>query len=295
MKRYKLLPVLALLAALPALAGERVDRTLPAAADANIRIDNLAGSVEVVGWDRTEVSIQGTLGDDVEGLEVDDRGGRISIEVEIPKSRGRRYRDVDCDLEIRVPRGSRVEVETVSASIDVEGVNGRLELESVSGNVEVDGGSGALEVESVSGSIRITGSSNRVSAESVSGRVVLDGVSGRIEVSSVSGGVDVKAGRIQSADLDSVSGSIELSGSLESGGRIDANSHSGTIELRLPRDTSAEWSVSTFSGNIDNGFGPEAQRESRYTPSKSVDFTTGAGAGQISLETFSGNVRLRHK
>ena len=55
-----------------AWADESVDRTIPASAAARIEIENVAGSIEVTGWDRNEVHIVGTLGDDVEGLDITD-------------------------------------------------------------------------------------------------------------------------------------------------------------------------------------------------------------------------------
>ena len=79
-------------------------------ADGRVLISNLSGSVMVTGWDREEISVEGTLGRGTERLDFEVSGDRARIKVIIP----RRARNVEgSDLEIKVPRGSRVEVETV--------------------------------------------------------------------------------------------------------------------------------------------------------------------------------------
>ncbi len=51
--------------------------------------------------------------------------------------------------------------------------------------------------------------------------------------------------------------------------------------------------MTTFSGDIENQFGPPAERSSRYGPGKSLEFTAGGGDAEVSVEVFSGNVALR--
>ena len=50
------------LAALPAVAAaqERVNQTRPAPPDGVVQIENAAGSVRVIGWERAEVAVSGT-------------------------------------------------------------------------------------------------------------------------------------------------------------------------------------------------------------------------------------------
>ena len=50
-----------LFASAPAAAQRRVERGVPAAADATIRIYNLTGSTTITGWDRDSVALVGTL------------------------------------------------------------------------------------------------------------------------------------------------------------------------------------------------------------------------------------------
>ena len=192
----------ALLLGSPAAAQSRtVDETRTVDANVRIEIENVAGEVTIRGWAGNEVRIQGTLEKDVEDLIIEGSGSSLLIEVEIPdRTHGRA--EIAADLEIHVPFGARLQVETVSAGIDVRGVDGDMELESVSGSVEVEGSPGEVAAESVSGSIRIRGEGTEIRAESVSGSIEVKGAAGRVDASSVSGNVEVRADR-KSKRLDS--------------------------------------------------------------------------------------------
>ncbi|MEE8524235.1 MAG: DUF4097 family beta strand repeat-containing protein [Thermoanaerobaculia bacterium] len=271
-------------------AQTEVERTVAAQADGTVKIENISGSVVVTGWDRDQVEITGTLGRDVEELQVDTSGGGVAIRVELPRrSHGG---GTSAHLAVKVPRHSDLEVETVSAEITVEDVDGDLETESVSGSVRIDGRPRTVDVETVSGNVEIGAEAAEISVESVSGQVQIRGAAGRLEVESVSGRVEVTGENLLRADIESVSGTIDVDVSLAAGGDLDVSSHSGTIELRLPASTSARFEVTTFSGRIDNELGPPARKVSRYTPQKELEFTLGGGDGRINVESFSANVKL---
>jgi len=109
----------------------------------------------------------------------------------------------------------------------------------------------------------------------------------------VSGSIRVEASDIEQGDFEAVSGSVRFTGALSPGARLSAESHSGSVVLNLPADTSARFQVETFSGSINNGFGGgEAERTSRYAPGKRLDFTIGSGDAQVRVESFSGSVTL---
>lgn len=291
--KSSLLMTLALLAgSVAVVARESVERTLSVPSDVEISVENLSGSVWIEGWDRAEIRIEAELGDDTEGLEVEADGRDVRIEVEIPDRRhGRGRWDLESDLKIWAPAGASLDVETVSASIEVGGIDGELDIESVSGSITATGGARRADLATVSGNIDFTGRGAGIDAESVSGKVRLRGVAGYADASTVSGGITVEAGSIERADFESVSGSIEFRGSLVAGARLDASSHSGNVELVLPADTAASFEIETFAGDIHSDFGGEVRRTSRYAPGRELYHSTG-DAAEITVETFSGNVYL---
>ena len=54
------LAILAAAVALPAAADTALDERKPARADGVVDISNVAGSVEIIGWDRNEVHLSGS-------------------------------------------------------------------------------------------------------------------------------------------------------------------------------------------------------------------------------------------
>jgi len=295
MKKISLVLMIIVLSAGLAAASQQVDETRAAEPDARISVDIVSGSIDVTGWDRSEVQVTGTIGDDVDALEVSGSGRSISIDLDVPDSWGRRRSDIDAHLQISVPKGARLTVETVSADITVDEVSGTLELGSVSGGIKLEGSPSRADVETVSGDIRVDGDQTAISAESVSGSIELTGAAETVEAASVSGNVKVSATEIERATFESVSGDVEFTGGLTSSARFHAEVHSGNVTLLLPADTSATWEVETFSGNVTNEFGPGPKKTNEYGPGKWLKFTTGSGEARITVDSFSGNVRFKKR
>jgi DUF4097 and DUF4098 domain-containing protein YvlB len=292
MRAIRVLSVALAVAALPAVAQQRVDQTRPASATGTVEISNVSGSVKVVGWDRAEVAVTGTLGRGTERLEFSGSGERTTVKVVLPHF----AHHVDgSELEVKIPAGSNLEVETVSADTSVDGVLGNVRAHTVSGGVTVGGKPSGFDAKTVSGDIEITAANAPGRASSVSGGVTLRGVAGDVEARSVSGTLAVRGGETSRAELETTSGDIRFDASLAKDGRLDVKSVSGTVELDLPSTTAADFDVTTFSGDITNQFGPEARRTSEYAPGKELSFSTSGGGARVVVKSFSGSVLLRKR
>ena len=238
-----------------AFSQEAVDRRLPASSSGVVEIDNVVGSVKIRGWNRDEVHVTGTLGRRTRELQVEGGDDRTTIHVEIEKDE----RDVGpTDLVIQVPQGSRLEVETVSAKVDISEVDGDIRVSTVNGEVVSTAGARSLAVTTVNGTIRID--TNEA---------------------------------LEDAHFNTVSGKIDVSADLSSQGRLGFETVSGTISLTLPRSISASFDLSTFSGNIVNDFGQEPVRKDKYLPAKELRFSLGGGGARISMQTLSGTIHLK--
>jgi len=283
------------LVALLALAGsgwarQEVNERRQADPSGTVEIENVAGSVAVLGWGQAEVEVTGTLGRGTERLEVDGDGHRTRIKVVLPSD----ARDVDgSDLTIRVPAGSRVEVSTVSADISTAGLEGRVELQSVSGNIVVGGAPSELEAQTVSGELDVERSPDRSELASVSGDVTVKWAEGAVEAASVSGDVIIRDGTLSRAELATTSGNVRCEADIAVRGSVDMESMSGNVVMVVSAGLAADFEISTFSGSIRSSIGPEPQRTNRYSPGEELNFSTGAGGPRISLTSFSGSVELK--
>lgn len=291
MKRAAL--VLAAALALPAWVAAQtpVDQKRPAAPDAEVSIENMAGSVKVTGWDRAEVQVKGTVGADGElSFDGSEKDLRIEVEAEHGNPMG-----VKSDLEVFVPAGSSVSVEGFQATISVAGVTGSVSAETVNGSITQAGAARDVELQSVNGSIDATKPGGRVKAEAVNGAVTVRDASGEVEASAVNGKVLVTGGSFDRAKLESVAGGVRFEAGLSARATLSVESVSGTVDLFLPATLGAEFSVSTFSGDIVNELGPAAEKTSKWTPGKELSFTSGSGGARITVETLSGTVNIRKK
>jgi len=254
----KLALVVAILAiALPAAAAPlEIDETRSLQPGGSIELEIVSGSVQISGWDKNQVHIRGTIDERFTGIEIDGSGDSVSIEVEPIRDSNKRDRNVT-DLVIHVPRDCNLELESISASFTIDGIDGELEVESVSGGVEISGG-------------------------------VLG-----VEVSTISGKIVVQAdGALRRGEFETVSGAVEIHGSLASDGRFSFETVSGDVSLYLAANVSARFEIETFSGDIHNDFGVKAEKTSIYLPAKELSFEIGSGGARVSIESMNGNIRL---
>ncbi|MEM9557720.1 MAG: DUF4097 family beta strand repeat-containing protein [Acidobacteriota bacterium] len=277
-------------------AQTEVERTVPLASDGSVEIETIAGSITVTAWPRDEVRISATLGRGAGELEIEGGGDAVSIEVSPRSRRGRdswHAGDREAHLQVRVPEGARIDIETISAEVALSGTTGEAAVTTVSGSLRVESRLRRLEAETVSGEIDLVEGAGRVEIETVSGPVTLRGGYDELEVETVNGGVDLQSRAVQRGALESVSGSLRLDLWPAPGADLEASSHSGSLEVVVPRDVSAHFSASTFSGRIRSDLGPRPRRTSRYGSEKELEFTAGDGDATVRLETFSGDLRLR--
>lgn len=277
------------LAPVAAIAGEEIDQTLGMPQEGLVEVENLAGSIEFMTWDRAEAQIRGEAGDDVEEVEISTTSNGVQIRVHNRQG----VRNVDgTRLYLRIPEMASIEADSVSADITVGGNRGaRVMLNTVSGDLEVDASPQQMELHSVSGDVEFEGTVSRSSVETVSGEIELAGLYGEVTVSTVSGDVSLEAGEVKRGKFESVSGDMTLALSVSDSGRLSCDSMSGDVQLRLPSSQQAEFIAQSYSGEIHSEFG-KSSRVSKG-PGVMLQYREGDNGAQIRLETFSGDVSIR--
>lgn len=274
-----------------AKAGTDVEENRPVSPDARIQVDNTAGTIRVSGWDKPEVEIRGELGDRVDELEIAEISGGLRIRVH---NQNNLRRIDESHLRLQVPIGASLELDSISADMQVEGLdNSSIVANSVSGDIEINARTGHLEAESVSGDVIFTGLTPRVTVETVSGEINVQGASGEVRVTTVSGDLLLQGGEVTSGRFETVSGDLEADLQVADGGRLSADSMSGDVTILLPASQQAEFSAQTYSGDIRTDFGTVSREKSG--PGRSLEFTEGNNGAVIRIESFSGDARLRKR
>jgi DUF4097 and DUF4098 domain-containing protein YvlB len=269
---------LALMLVAPPPGSAQTEQRQPAAADATITIHSQSGDVRVAGWGREEILVRSTSRERDVAL----AGSRSA-----PTVRSRSGR-----LEVQVPRGSRVQIRTMSGDVEVREVPGDLEIASMSGDIRVGGTIRTLIAEAVSGDITLDGRADVVRAKSVSGDVRIPDARRSADLSSVSGDVHLTARGLRDARVNSVSGRVRFDGTFARDATLSFESASGIIELRVPRNVPADYTVTTITGRIRNDIGPAPERRSDFVPGEELRFSTGTGGARINVQNVSGSVRI---
>lgn len=125
----------------------------------------------------------------------------------------------------------------------------------------------------------------------ISGEIAADGLQSDVSANTVSGPIRVStAGRVRA---NSVSGDLELRMGEAGGEDMNFETVSGDITLWLPSGFNADVAFSSISGDLDTDFDLTIQSRRGRWVGANLRGTIGSGGRQLSLNTISGDVRLR--
>ena len=289
------LAALALAGATSLGAQQKVDIRRAATKNVSVRLSGHFASLVVSQWAEDSIALTGvvTAGTRVEGGAFNPTGPVQGMKMFAESPEGASI--AGNRLELRVPREARVWVKTGSADITVNGVAGGLDLNIVGGSVRVNGKPRDLIVESMDGAVTFSGYADFARIKTATGDITItEGGGEDLNVSTVSGAVRVSPGErpFLRGRFESVTGPITYSGKLDRGADLRFDTHSGAVDLRIPRPSSLEMDAITVTGAIENAWSssrPIAGREGR---GMELGFSSGTGVARVSIRSFKGNVRI---
>jgi hypothetical protein len=272
----------------------KVERGLRLNADGSIRITNLVGSVRITGWDRDSVTLRGSL---PKGDKLFMGGGPQAMKMFIEPVSDRNPQP--SRLDVMVPARAKVWVKTATAEIDVSGVTGELDLYVVGGKIRVSGKPAELNAEAIDGDIEVNGKPGWLRAKSASGSVTLNGSSSDVSISTVSGGITVNSvpadggGKFERAKIETVTGPIRFNADIEKGAAINFDTHSGSMDIAIPRRTGADFEVASIAGTISNELNYARPVKGRYGRGSELMMMNSSGGARVTIRSFKGAVTLR--
>jgi len=270
-----------LLAGIPWSERAEVDETVRLAAPRSglLRIDNSNGRTRVIGEDRSdiEVRLQKVARAESEAaarrtaeairLATAETESGLDIEIEAPRRWNRRG---SVNLELRVPRGTRVEVQAS---------NGKVSVEALRASVRARSSNGAVEILDVEGEVEVQSSNARVCCTGCRGRLLARSSNGKIEVAEHRGAVDA-----------ATSNGLIHAALVELRGPVVLATSNGRIALELPQVVDADVDV-----RVDNGIIRNQRPLDHCTHSSGgrLAGTLGRGGVPIKLRTSNGSISLR--
>lgn len=288
--------LLIMLTSFAARADTPIHETRAVVPDASIVIHNVKGEVRVNGWNSNRVQIDGTLGSGAKPLQITGDANMLDIRIESSSKSGWLGFGSDSEMapseiNVHVPHAAALAVHVVSASVEVDGVDGRaVSVNTVSGRVHLGVRAGAVTVDSVSGDIDMQGSARTFDARTVSGDVQAATLTGRASAQTVSGDVLLHGGALDKVSLGTVSGRIQLDAAVAPEAAWKIDTMSGDVRLGLPQNASAQIKADTFSGGLHSDFGKTSSSE--HGPGEHLGTKLGNGDGSITINSFSGDVHI---
>ena len=273
----------------PVRAGNEFRQSRSADPEGTVEIFDIAGSIELTGWNRPEIEVTGAPDDIGDRVHISGGGDKTSIHVR--PGIGASHAGEEPQLVIHVPEKSEVKATLVSADLKVQGLKGDVNLRTMSGNISGEVG-GDLLINTATGSIHLTArGAKSTEVRTINGDVELKGGSGEVEIQTVSGNVKVDLATLTRGRFHSISGDLTAHLSLAPDAELDGESVSGNLRFDFPAAPSADFDIQSFSGNIDNCFGPKTEK-AHYGPGERLEFKNGQGQARGRIETKSGDVHL---
>jgi hypothetical protein len=260
--------------------------------DAVIRIVLLTGSLRVNAWSRDSVWVEGRVDAGIGRFFLAGAASALKLGVEPAQD----YQPGGtADLDVRVPAGARLRVTSAATDIDITAGGGSVEVTTGSGRVRIAGSVEAVSAETLDGNVELALNGGTGRVRTASGTIVVRGVIRDLEASTVSGPVEVGMERpIARARMETVSGEIAFKGSLDRDGRLEAQTHGGDVELRLPARLAAAFHLVSYGGGLVNKL--VAPATLHRGPGKGEwSFTTGDGQATVEIRTFKGTITLKPK
>jgi DUF4097 and DUF4098 domain-containing protein YvlB len=264
-----------------------IDTTFAFDARGTVSLTLGSGDIVVTGWSRDEIRVHATSENG--GIRLDASGSRLTLEL------SNAYRGDESRFEVTVPTGVRVIARAQSGDISISGTHGEVEARAQSGDVKVDDVANRLDIGTLSGDVEAHTVNGDVQIKSVSGDVQVSDFKGDFEGETVSGNIVLRNAIGRYVRSHTTSGDLVYEGTVDPSGRYELSAHSGDIRLDIPTNSSAQLTISTWSGAIDSDF-PITLRPGEHgigsAQAKRFTFEIGGGDARITAETFSGDITI---
>ncbi|HTS88098.1 MAG TPA: DUF4097 family beta strand repeat-containing protein [Gemmatimonadales bacterium] len=262
------------------------------AADPNaaIRVSSLTGSLRITTWPRDSITVRGRVDAGTGRFYLGGVPTALKLGIEPPDSGEPQG---VADLDIVVPEGSRLWVKSSAAEIDITAGGGSVEVTNVSGQVRVAGQASSVSVETLDGNVELAARSALGHVRTASGTIVVRGVVNDLDASTVSGRLYIgMEGAVDRVRLETVSSEIAFKGDLTREGRLEAETHGGDVELRLPVRLQAAYHLLSYGGGVVNQLVPPSVVR-RGQGKGEWSFQTGDGRATVMVRTFKGTITLK--
>jgi hypothetical protein len=271
--------------------------THPLKPGGRVSLENMNGSIEVVGWEKDEVDISGTKYASTEQvmkamkIDVIASGDAVRIRTVPPSgyksNHGARY-------VLRVP--SRVQLERIESSnggIRMESVEGAARVRTSNGAIRTFRMKGPLEATTSNGPVELNGQLGSTIVRTSNGGIRADDVRGAFEATTSNGGITARLADPEPQrpiKLESSNGSINLTLERLNNNDIRVSTSNSSITVRLPGNVQANLRAQTSNSSVNTDF--DVTVRSGKLSKAHVEGTIGGGGPTIDLSSSNGGIKI---
>jgi hypothetical protein len=229
---------------------EKIERSTVADPSVTITLCVMSGQISVRGWGKEEVRARSSNVEQIEFRRIDKTkdtskpADRIDVMIVDKSYPGMSKPDCQAiaDVELDVPQGATVQVQTRDGDISIVGVAAAY-AGSQNGDISIEKAGRLVEAGSVGGSISLKDSGGRINLSSAGGGVEAVNIRSNnsddsFEVGTVSGDIELDHVGTTKVVAKTVNGNVMMTGPLAHGGRYAFTTMSGDVVLALPPDSS---------------------------------------------------------
>ena len=261
-----------------------------------LSVENFNGSVEITGWDKDTVEIDGRqyastieMRDAIK-IDVAASDGLVQIRTIRP---GDRYGNMGARYIIRAPRKVNLDrIVSSNGGLKVDEIEGIMRLRTSNGSIRTARIRGDLDAATSNGGIDIDDLDGPANVRTSNGRVTAEGVRGSLQIATSNGSIHasvVKPEPHRPIKLQTSNGGIDLSMDSLADNEIRASTSNSGITVKLPSTASAHIHAHTSHSAIHTDF--DLKRE-EGDGKNSLDGIIGDGGPTIELNSSNGSIRL---
>jgi DUF4097 and DUF4098 domain-containing protein YvlB len=258
-----------------------------------VQLDNANGSVEISGWDKNTVDIDGTKYAGTEDrlktirIDISESAGSIVIRTNLAPG----WHNAGARYIIRVPRRADLQnIATSNGPIRVENIEGTVRLKTSNGTIHAAGIRGLLDAHSSNGTLEVADVNGDTTLRTSNGSIRADVRKGIFEATTSNGSITA---RLLEADsqpvrLESSNGRIDLT--MDAAREVHADTSNSSITVRMPSSAGANVRAHTTNSSIDTDF--DVSVHGGMLSKHRLEGTIGPGGPLLDLGTSNGSIKL---
>jgi hypothetical protein len=261
------------------------------------------GNVHINGWNRDEIRAYVEKGSQV-GFKIvqDNPKNKKPVWVTVlgfDPQKNKEIKPEEClsgsEIELDVPRGAVINLESGESNIQVESV-AKVSVKTLSGAVYLNEIAGGVDATTYEGDLTVEKSGGKMNLNNTAGNIIaLDLAPSEIgdtfKAKTNSGRITLKAIEHRLIETSSISGSTVYDGELLSGGQYTFSTQNGSIILAVLPDSACKinawFGFGAFSSEIP------LQNTLKKEQSLSAQIGSGEATCSLNLKTGSGGIRIR--